>query len=95
MYEINNIEQKMEGSAVGGFNDGDFRFFKHIRKIYKYLAVIDKMKAPGETLFSECFDPLSTFIKEKTDWETRSNGISNSTLTSNFSNISLLKNNHK
>ena len=54
---------------------------------------MDKLKSvPGEILYSECFEPLSTYIKEKTDWENRSNGLSMSTLTSNFSNISLFKN---
>ena len=52
------------------------------------------MKPPGEPLYSECFEPLNTYIKEKTDWETKSNGMSISTLTSNFSNITLIKN-HK
>jgi hypothetical protein len=74
----------METSTIGNFSESDLKFFKHIRKIYKYLAVIDKLKT-GEILYSECFEPLSTYIKEKTDWENRSNGMSNLTLSSNFS----------
>ena len=84
MYELSQLEHKMENSGSGNFSESDLKFFKHIRKIYKYLAVMDKLKT-GEILYSECFEPLSNYIKDKTDWENKSNGMSMTTLTSNFS----------
>ena len=56
------------------------------------------MKNEPSVAFSKCFDPLSKYIKEKTsgpDYENMSNGLSMTTLTSNFSNISILKNHKK
>lgn len=85
MYELSLIDLKMDNSPrVHAFTDSDMKFFKHVRKIYKYLAVIDKFKTE-EIRYSECFEPLSNFIKEKTDWENKSNGMSMTTLTSEFS----------
>ena len=54
------------------------KFFKHFRKIHKYLANMDRQKylAPK---FSESMEALSNHIKFNCDSET------NSTLTSNFS----------
>jgi len=54
------------------------KFFKHFRKIQKYLCNMDRQKylAPK---FSESMEALSNHIKFNCDSET------NSTLTSNFS----------
>ena len=92
MYEISLLEQSIDTSpnASANFSESDMRFFKHLRKIYKYIAVIDKLKS-DEIRYSECFEPLSNFIKDKTDWENKSNGMSMTTLTSNFSQMTLLK----
>jgi hypothetical protein len=64
--------------------------------------VLDKLRSSktsdGVNInFSKCLDPFSKYIKEKTsgpDYENMSNGLSMTTLTSNFSNITMLKN-HK
>ena len=42
----------------------DLQFFRHIRKIQKYLAVLDKVKSSAPRL-SECLEPLTKYIKEQ------------------------------
>ena len=59
------------------------QFFKHIRKIHKYLSALDKTKYL-EPKFGAVLEPLAKHIKENCDSD------QNSTLTSN---ISLFKNN--
>jgi hypothetical protein len=65
---------------IHGHQNGEdlLKFFKHIRKIHKYLANMDRQKT-GMARFSESLEPLSNYIKFNCDSET------NSTLTSNFS----------
>ena len=65
----------LHGNEIG---EDHSKFFKHIRKIHKYLANMDRQKyiAPK---FSESLEPLSNHIKFNCDSETTS------TLTSNFS----------
>ena len=54
------------------------KFFKHIRKIHKYLVKLEQSK-PRDPNFSESLSALYAFIRERTDSETAS------TMTSNFS----------
>lgn len=53
-------------------NEDHTKFFKHIRKIQKYLAQIDK-NYNLEPKFSDTFIPLYKFIKENCDSDTVSN----------------------
>lgn len=59
-------------------SEENHKFFKHMRKIYKYLSQMDRTKYL-EPKFSESLEPLSKFIKDKCDSETMS------TMTSQFS----------
>jgi len=56
------------------------KFYKHIRKIYKYLASLDKQKYTHPK-FSSSLEPLSRFIKDNVS----DTSETMSTLTSNFS----------
>ena len=68
----------------------DLQFFKHIRKLQKYLNILDKVKSQGPYL-SLGLEPLTKYIKEKVfDGNMSTGGISMSTLTS-LSNISAFR----
>lgn len=83
----------------------DPALFRHIRKIHKYLATLERRKALGkpnisesDPRFSDVLEPLSQYFKSNflSDFEsTDSLGTkSMSTLQSNFSNMSLFRNGH-
>ena len=69
----------------------DLQFFRHVRKIQKYLSVLDKVKS-GAPHLSESLEPLTKYIKEQRlsglGEPGSSSRISMSTLTSNLSNLS-------
>ena len=62
------------------FGQEDYKFFKHIRKIHKYLAQLDKHKYL-DPKFGDAFNPLSKYIKDNCD----KNSDAMSQLTSNLS----------
>lgn len=47
-------------------NDSDLKFYKHLRKIYKYVAQLDKTKQSSPK-FGMAIEPLYTFFKENYD----------------------------
>ena len=48
------------------FTQDDYKFFKHIRKIHKFLAQLDRQKYISPK-FGDAFNPISKYIKENCD----------------------------
>jgi len=80
--------------------ESDTSFFRHIRKIHKYLVALERGQkkkgkasdAPDQKFFSDCLDPLSKYVKQNflSDDES-SRGSMITTMTSNFSDLSVLR----
>lgn len=62
------------------------KFFKHIRKIHKYLVKLEQSK-PRDPNFSESLAALYSFIKERHDSETASTMTSNFSMFKNYSSV--------
>ena len=69
----------------------DSAYFKHIRKIHKYIKVMDQNKKNWPK-FSEYLEPLSIVVKDLYEDDTSSTGILSS-MNSQISNFDLGKNN--
>jgi hypothetical protein len=67
----------------GPFTQEDYKFFKHIKKIHKFLSTMDRQKYLLPK-YGEALEPLSKYIRENSD--------KNSDVMSNMtSNLSVFK----
>ena len=79
-------------------------FFKHVKKIYKYMNTIergnkeakkdDKDEKDKMKFYSDCLGPLNKYVRETYNDNESSNGSLITTMTSNFSEHSILKAHH-
>ena len=61
---INILDTNPDAFQIG--NENDLKFYKHLRKIFKYVAQLDKAKQSGPK-FGMAIEPLYTYFKENYD----------------------------
>jgi hypothetical protein len=103
----NHIPRRSGGLAASSIGapvsssrqEGDQVFFKHIRRIYKYLAALEKSTRASDLddttsprYFSDCIEPLNNYVRRNflSDNDS-SRGSLITTMTSGFSEMALLK----